>query len=424
VRPETSLALASVPPKRWRTVALALLTLPTLLVRLWLIRHFPEPDTDAAGHLGIARAVLADPTNVAVHWVYLPAYHFVLAGFLLLGLTADGIRLVNCALAALVPVLVLHYVEGTADRREGYASRYVSWMAAAFCAISPLVNLLGTSAQQETVFTLLVLGAVCSIDRDRYALAGALLGLASLIRYEAWGAVVLVLALSATGRWLPAIVTRLPLPLARACRLPLVVAVPSIVAVAGWLLAHRLREGQWFGVLRELYRYTQAQRESLHRDVLWFPVEQPLFVFGSVVAILFFAGLRRCWRPSHVIPLGIYLFLLGAYLFKGALGSARYYESLMPFVAISAAHGVWSIGARWRWMSPAVFVVASLQLVALSTQLFLWTWPPVASAHTSAAAAVSGPGPVAAGDGRRSRATISPGPGTRPSAAEARSSRN
>jgi hypothetical protein len=94
------------------------------------------------------------------------------------------------------------------------------------------------------------------------------------------------------------------------------------------------------------------------------------------VAVLSFAGLRRAWRPSHAIPLGIYLFLTGAFLFKGALGSARYYESLMPFVALSAAHGACVLGARWRWIAPAVCAAASLQLAALCIQLFLWTWPP------------------------------------------------
>jgi hypothetical protein len=248
-------------------------------------------------------------------------------------------------------------------------------MAAAFCAVSPLVNLLGTSAQQETLFTILVLGAVWSVDAERFVLAGALLALASLIRYEAWGAVVLLVGLRAVGH-VPWITRRLPPRLAHACRTSLVVATPSVLAVALWTVARRLREGQWFGFLRELYRYSHVQRETFHRDLLWFPVRQPLYVFGSVVALLFFAGLRRAWRPSHAIPLGMYLFLTGAFLFKGALGSARYYESLMPFVALSAAHGACILGARWRWIAPAVSFAASLQLVALSIQMFLWTWPP------------------------------------------------
>lgn len=360
--------------QRW--IALAAFIVPTFLVRLWLIRHFPEPDTDVSGHLGIARALRLNPTNVAIHWVWLPAYHYLLAAFLIVGLSANGIRVLNCALAALVPVLVLRYGESTLERPASGSLRYLPWMAAVFCAISPLVNLLGTSAQQETLFTLLVLGAVWSIDRHRFALAGALLALSSLIRYETWGAVALLLGLCAAGK-VPAILRRLPEPIARACRLPFLIVAPSLLAIGAWLLAHKLTDGQWLGFLRELYRYTHVQRVSLHRGPLWFPVKQPLFVFGWIVVALFFVGLRRAWRPSYVIPLGIYLFLTGAYLFKGALGSARYYESLTPFVALSAAHGACAIGSRRRWIAAAVFALASWQLLSLSAQLCRWTWPSI-----------------------------------------------
>ncbi|HEY2513369.1 MAG TPA: hypothetical protein VGI39_21015, partial [Polyangiaceae bacterium] len=74
----------------WRALALGFLIACTWLVRLWLIKNFSEPDTDAPGHLGIARALLSDPTNITLHWVWLPAYHYVLAGLLWLGLNADG----------------------------------------------------------------------------------------------------------------------------------------------------------------------------------------------------------------------------------------------------------------------------------------------------------------------------------------------
>jgi hypothetical protein len=370
------------------SVALALLIIPTFFIRLWLIRHFPEPDTDAPGHLGIARALLSDPTNVAIHWVWLPAYHFVLAACLRAGLSADAIRVLNCALAALLPVLVLLYGESTAARPARGPDRYVPWMAAAFCAVSPLVNLLGTSAQQETLFTLLILGAVWSIDKGRFALAGAVLALAALIRYEVWGGVALLIGLRALGA-VPPIARRLPAPILRACRLPLVVALPSVAAVGAWLLAHKLTQGEWLGFLRELYRYTHAQRETFDRDALWFPLRQPLFVFGWIIGALAVVGLRRAWRPSYVVPLGIYLFLLGAYVFKGALDSARYYESLTPFVAIAAAHGASVIGSRRRWVAPAVFAVASWQLSTLSAQLCRWTWPSMATSFESASPAAA-----------------------------------
>ena len=109
----------------------------------------------------------------------------------------------------------------------------------------------------------------------------------------------------------PAIVRRLPPPLARACRLPLVVVVPSLVAIFGWFLAHRLSDGTWFGFLRELYRYTHVQRESFHQDrwtdLFWFPVIEPYYLFGLTLP-LFFLGApprlaRRLRRPARDLPL-------------------------------------------------------------------------------------------------------------------------
>src|SRR5690348_4894643 len=114
---------------------LGVVIVATLLVRLWDIAHFPEPDTDAAGHLGIARALLAHPMSVSVHWVYLPAYHYVLAMLEGVGLGATGVRVVNCVLAAALPVVVLRYARDTASGER------VALMAALLCAIAPLVNL-------------------------------------------------------------------------------------------------------------------------------------------------------------------------------------------------------------------------------------------------------------------------------------------
>jgi len=336
-------------------VALVMLIVATVAWRLWIIRHYPDPDTDAKGHLGIARALLAHPFNVSIHWVYLPAYHFVLAALEAVGFSSDAIRMVNCVLAATVPLAVLRYA------RRARASRSVALMAAFFCAVSPLVNLLGTSAQQETLFVLLVLGAVHAIDARRFWVAGGLLAIASLVRYEAWGAVALVVACRLSRR--PSL------------RFPASVYAPPMIAIGAWLLAHKLSDGQWFGFLRELYRYTHVQRETFQRGPTWFSLEQPLFVFGWIIALLFFAGVRRAWRASWVLPLGIYLFLQGAWLCKGALGSARYYESLVPFVAIAAAYGVERVSASRRWVATSIFAVAFVQLVMISSRTLPWSWP-------------------------------------------------
>jgi hypothetical protein len=197
-----------------------------------------------------------------------------------------------------------------------------------------------------------------------------------LVRYEAWGAIGLLAGLRAVG-FVPAVAKRLPDTFARACQLPLVVVVPPLLAVFGWLLAHRMAEGTWLGFLRELYRYTHVQRDAFHKDLwtdlLWFPVWEPYYLFGLTLP-LFALGARRAWRIGFVVPLGIYVFLLVSYSFKGALGSARYYESLTPFVCISAAYGVSAIGERWRPLLPLAFGAAFAHVVWLLLLFNRWTF--------------------------------------------------
>lgn len=343
--------------------------------RVWAICHYPEPDGDAKGHLGIAAALLSHPFSVANHWVWPPGYHYFLAALLGVGFDAQRVRLLNCGLAALLPILVWRYGERT--KGPDAAARLVPTIAGVLCAAIPLVNLLGTSAQPATLFAILVLGTAWAIDTNHFVVAGGTLAVATMVRYEAAGAVGLLVCLRVIGCF-PNLVHRLPRTLACACRLPVVVVLPSVVAIGGWLLAHRITEGTWFGFLHELYRYAHVQRQTFQHgdswtDFLYFPVLQPYYVFGLMLPF-FFIGLHRAWRVGSFVPLGIYLFLLASYTFKGALGSARYYESLTPFVCISAAYGAATLGARWRPAVPLAVATVFVHVVWLLVVAGKWTF--------------------------------------------------
>jgi hypothetical protein len=355
---------------------LAVVVLATTLLRLWVIHRFPEPDGDAKGHLGIAAALLNDPLRVALHWVWPPGYHYVLAGLLALGVTAQGVRTLNCILASVLPFMLLGYARRTLASDASGPLRLAPFLAAVLCAVMPIVNLEGTSAQQETMFTILVLGAVWCVDVKRYAFAGALLAVGTMIRYEAFGGVGLLAGIQVLGA-IPGVKRRLPATLARAASIPFVVVAPAVLALAGWFLAHRVADGTWLGFLRELYRYTHVQRDSFHesfwRQVLWFPFEEPYYLFGLAIP-LFFIGLPSAWRDSMLLPVGIYLFLLSSYAFKGVLGSARYYESLTPFVCLCAGYGAALIGQRWRRALPVVYAGALVHVVWLMVLMGRWTF--------------------------------------------------
>lgn len=361
--------------RRAQWILLAALVVATTVARLWIVAHFPEPDGDAKGHLGIARALMRDPFNVAAHWVWPPGYHYLLAALLELGLDGQGVRFVDCALAAAIPFAVFGYARATLDPRQ--ASSPAPFLAATLCAVMPMVNLLGTSAEPGTVFTLLVLGAAWSIDTEKFAAAGALLAVASMVRYEACGAVFFLAGLRALGsvatRWRCA-----PAFFARLSKLPLALFVPGLVAIAAWLLAQRLGEGSFLASLRELFRYTRVQRASFDhadfwRTLLWFPVIEPYYVFGLTIP-LFFLGIRRAARAGFLVPLGVYLFLVASYLTKGAAGHARYYASLTPFECIGAAYGATLLGERFPRAPRAVYALAFAHVAWLLVETGKWTF--------------------------------------------------
>jgi len=361
----------------WQLTLLGAVVLAMAVGRAWVISHYAEPDGDAKGHLGIAAALLKDPFRVGVHWVWPPGYHYFLAGLLGLGVTAQGVRFLNCILAAVLPILVWGYAARSRVPSKSSLEGLAPFLAGALCAAMPVVNLLGSSAQPGTLFAILVLLTVWSIDSGRFALGGSALSAAVMVRYEAAGAIAVLLVLRLVGAC-PPLARRTPKALAAACSLPPVLVALPLATVLGWLLAHRVAEGTWLGFLRELYRCTRAQREIFFHqdrwtDFLFFPVVQPYYLFGLTLP-LFLLGIRRAWTAGGVVPLGIYLFLLGSYSCKGVLASGRYYESLTPYLCIAAAHGALAIGQRWRPGGLLAFAAAFGHVAKLLLLIGRWTF--------------------------------------------------
>lgn len=319
------------------------------VLRLVWIERVPDVDMDAYGHFGVARTLVHDPWNLSAHWVWLPLYHYVLAALVALHGTFGMARILASLASAALP-LVLY--RAAADRERRLAA-----LGAVGCAVAALPNLLGVSAQQEALFALLVLSGASCIDRQRFVAAGALVAAACLVRYEAWGAFGLLSAQALLSRLVPRW-----LPPAFRDRLPLHLLAPPAVAILGFVLWHRAVDGRFLAFLEELYRYTHAQRGVLSHgalfDALYFPVLQPLLLFGPAVVLVAF-GVRDACRPGWILPLGIYLFLLASYAGKGSLGGARYYGALAPFVCWAMAAGARRVAPRHRTLA-ASLVLASL----------------------------------------------------------------
>src|SRR5580693_10573542 len=98
---------------RTPTLALAIALLVLAAWRGACVLAGPDVDTDAYAHHMIARAILADPRDLAVHWVWLPLFHYLQVPLVALGGTMDTVRWANVALTALLPVALFGYVRMT-----------------------------------------------------------------------------------------------------------------------------------------------------------------------------------------------------------------------------------------------------------------------------------------------------------------------
>ena len=310
---------------------------------VWILR-VPDVDMDAYGHFGIARGLCSDPWNLGAHWVWLPLYHYLLMAIACLHAPFVLARISSSIMIAAIPIVVYRWQRG-------------GLMAALFCAAASIPNVLGVSAQQEALFSLLIVLAAWAIDTERWMAASAVVAMACLIRYEAWGAAGLLMAQPIAAR-----VTK------RFAPLPWRVAALPILVIAGWLILHRLYEGAWFVFLAGLVRYTHAQRDVLSQgpvmEALWFPILVPVLTLGPAVLLAPF-GVKRALTRGWIVPLGIYAFLLMSYLGKGALGGPRYYGSIIPFFCVAIAHGVEGV-TRWRAPLRAAVLVSLLSTTAIA----------------------------------------------------------
>ena len=332
--------------------ALAVAGLSALALRLAIIVATPDIDTDAYGHFHIARALLADPTNLAAHWVWLPGYHYAVWALLHVGLTFTGLRVLAALVQAAAPLLLFDLVARRGGE-DAARSRKVAFFAAIAFTVAPLSNRLATSAQAETVFTALVLASAWAIERRRAVLAGAVLAGACLVRYEAWGAIAAIAAHWAVGRR----------DRDRAVGAASFV-IPAVV-IACWIVLRRRTDGEWLWFVRHTQAFASGVRAAQGLSPL-LALAPILTVLGPAV-LLVPLGLKRAIRAGWLVPGGILAFLFASYLGRGALGLERYFTALVPFACVAVADGV------MRWPEIASRVPARAAARATLAALVLTT---------------------------------------------------
>jgi hypothetical protein len=345
--------------------------------RVALVRVGPDPDSDAYGHHGIARQILVDPRDLSVHWVWLPLFHYAQSLLIVLGATMETVRWINVALWAAVPLVLFRFMGG--------AKESAPFVAAIVCALAPIGMQMGTTAQPEPVFCLVVLLGVAAIERARFIAAAALFASAVMLRYEAWAGVAGIAAVLGVD----AIVARTRSHETRyASRAWLSVAAP-VLAILAWGALRRAHEGTWFSFLRETHQFaTDATKADtslgavlarVSADATYYGVHVAKRVLGPAVWLAPF-GVVRTWKkqgPIFVLVFGGCLaFVTLTWITRSSLGLDRHFVVAIPLYAAFIANGavqIAELAARFasRWATAARVAITTVLSCAAIASVWL-----------------------------------------------------
>jgi hypothetical protein len=306
----------------------------------------PDNDTDAYAHHMIARAILANPGDLSVHWVWLPLFHYVQVPLVALGGTMQDVRWLNVVLAALLPVAVFSYVRRTSTSGPSkMPADATALFAALIVGACPIAMQMGTTAQPEPLFALLVFYVAVAFQEGRYVRAGVALAAGVLLRYEAWACLVVVAAVLAAGSRRPE---------ERRGRAWVAVILP-LSAIGVWAVLRRPVDGRWFAFLgqtREFATGVVHEKSALDRgvsglvDLVYYPLVVPCRVMAPVLPLAVF-GVARSVRQQgsrFVLVIASCLgFVTLTWLLRSSLGLDRHFVVVIPLYAIFAAQGAAAI---------------------------------------------------------------------------------
>jgi hypothetical protein len=257
---------------------------------------------------------------------------------------------------------------------------------------------MGTTAQPEPLFALLLLGVAIAFERRHYRAAAAMLAAEVMLRYEAWAALAVIgamLVVEPAWRRKRGLAPE-PGGLVRAW---IVVAAP-VLLIAVWAILRRPVDGQWFGFLRQTQEFaTGALNEksenargiaALALDLAYYPVVVPVRVLGPVVWLVPF-GVRRTVRQQGARFVLVFVACLGfvslSWAMRSSLGLDRHFVAVVPLYATFAAQGA-SVVADWAarvarrfFANPRSSVMAGrafasaltlLSLAGLAVELDVW----------------------------------------------------
>jgi hypothetical protein len=371
------------PARVWIWLGLGSICLATT-AKLHLIGAGPDLEPDSYGHALAARLLLENPTDLDVHWVWLPLGHVVSATLLVLGCGMDGMRYLSCALTSLLALGTAQAIERSS---RGFASEALRWTAAGLVALSPVAMSTGESGVLEPLFAMLVIASACAVRRGHAAIAGIIAACAVLLRYEGW-----LLAPAFFCVWWRS-------GRARAEAWAWLAPLLTICAYVGFRAAI---DGEALSFIHNNHAFVRSffANVAVHWPVpphvswmsIWYVLIVPTIVFGPLMPFAL-AGTPWLFRSGPRALTGalfaIMLFLTLGFAARQHMGLLRHALTLTPLYAMATAAGL--IGAAcWlhrrlevrrvdleRW----TFAFAMVALLVFATSRALPTFLARSSLH-------------------------------------------
>ena len=348
------------------------------LYQLIFILLLHDGDTDAYAHFIISRDIVRNPYNLSLHWVWLPLFHYIGAVFVIIGSGLEPLRFMNLIIWNLIPFTFYYYLN------KKYSDSSIPLIASLLTALFPVGILMGTTAQPEPLFTLLLLLFVISYDSEKYLSSGLILSAACLLRYEAWAVL-----LGISVMFLLIIIRQKSLKINNSYLIYLNVILPAFFILA-WSLLRYLNEGQWFAFLQGTQKFANDALGESHslqggilkffNDLFFYPIWVPVLFTGAAALFIPF-GIKKLYSENKIIftvSVSILVFISLSWILKANLGLNRHFTSLIPYYALLVACGYSSASdylSRYKIFSSGKVLAALFSAVIIFyTSMWSYIW--------------------------------------------------
>lgn len=367
-----------------KNIELNILLFTIAAVAVWqilFIYGLPDGDTDAYAHFIIARDIVRNGSNLSLHWVWLPLFHYIGAFFVFIGSEMQSVRYVNVFVWNAIP-LILYFQLKNKD-----SVTIIPASAAILTALFPIGVLMGTTAQPEPLFALLILLFIIYFNKGRFITSAFILAASCMLRYEAW-AVLIGITLYIVFPIIKEKKFKLSV-FGNSLSVYFVILLPALTIII-WSVLRYYSDGQWFLFLHGTQKFaTDALRQnneissgiiSLLKDLFFYPFWIP-FIFTGITVILVPLGFKKFYPENKVMfvtGISILVFISASWMMKANLGLNRHFASVIPFYSVMSAYGLYFITEYFKkynlFKSGKIIPLTASVIILIYTVMWMYIW--------------------------------------------------